>query len=384
MRVLHVITFLAAVRGGPSHSTLAAIGAHLGADDDARATLLATDYRMTASERERVRAALPAAVDLSLHPVFGRHTAAVSPALVRWMAQHVRGYDLVVVRTFMHPLMALAAHMARRARVPYVVTPHGTLSDYTFRHRLSGAKRLYYRAVGGPLVRGAAAVQCTSDTEARELTARDPAAPVRVVPHPFDVGPVPARTPVPGRVLFLSRLDPMKGLDVLLPAFARLRAARPDAHLVLAGSGVADYERGLRREAARLRIADAVSFAGFVQGAAKQALFAEASAFVLPSYRENFGIAVVEAMAAGVPVVVSPGVDIAARIAAAGAGLVAERTPEATADALARLLADADAAEAMGARGRRFVDDAFAPAAVGRQLTALYRDAAGTASSTLA
>ena len=102
-------------------------------------------------------------------------------------------------------------------------------------------------------------------------------------------------------MLFLSRLDTKKGLDLLLQAFARVRGAGQNPALVVAGTGDAAFEAGLRREAARLGIDGDLHWAGFLSGADKLAALADADLFVLPSYSENFGISVVEAMAAGLP-----------------------------------------------------------------------------------
>lgn len=379
MRVLHVLSSVAAVQGGPARSTLAAIRAVHTADPSVTGTLLSTDYRLEPWWEAELRDKLPPAVGLERFPMYGRHTAAFSPGLVGWLRRHVRSYDVVVVRTQLHPLSTAAMWVARAAGVPYVLTPHGTLSTYTFEHRNAAPKRLYFRALDGPLARGAALVQCTTENEAAELVARDPRLTVRVVPHAFEPGPEPRPEPVPGRVVFLSRLDPMKGFNVLLPAMAAVRAARPEAHLVVAGTGTPEYEAHLRAEVARLGLDAAVTFAGFVGGEDKRRALAQAAVFALPSYRENFGIAVVEAMAAGVPVVVSPGVDIGGELARAGAGTVAERTPEAVAQAILALLADPAAARATGQRGRAFVEAAFTPAVVGRKLLDLYHQAASGA-----
>lgn len=377
MRVLHVLPSVAAVQGGPAHSTLAAIRAVAQADPDLHGTLLSTDYRLEPEWEAELRDRLPPTVDLVRFPFYGRHTAGFSPALVRWMHRHVRRFDVAVIRAQMHPLSTAAAWTARRRGVPYVLTPHGTLSHYTFAHRNTRPKRLYYRLAERPLIDAAAAVQCTTSNEARELAERGCRAPIRVVPHPFEPESRPASRAVPGRVLFLSRLDPMKGLDVLLPALAIVSTTVPQAHLLIAGTGAPAYEYHLRAEVQRLGLADRVTFVGFARGDAKRALLAEASVFALPSHRENFGIAVVEALAAGLPAVVSPGVDIGGDLAAAGAGTVAARTPEATAEAIAALLSRPEQARAMGAQGRTFVERAFAPEVVGRQLLHLYREAAG-------
>lgn len=373
MRVLHVITSIAAIQGGPSHSTVAAIAAHLGADPDACATLLSTDYRITEDDQARLSTALGPGVAVHLPALYGRHTAAYSPGLVRWLHRHRRDFDVMVLRTAMHPLMTTAAAIARRAGLPYVLTPHGTLSRYVFEHRLGGAKRAYWRAVESRMVAAAAAVQCTTAEEAAQVGALAPQARTVVIPHPFATPPLSDLAPDRDMVLCLARLDPVKGFDVLLPAFRRVVSARPSTRLVLAGSGAPAYEAHLRSQISAAGLATHVAFAGFVSGRAKADLLASASVFVLPSRKENFGLSVVEAMGAGRPVVISPEVNLAPEVVRAGAGLVVPREPVALASALLRLLDAPSDATSMGIKGAAYVRETLSPAAVGAQLATLYR-----------
>jgi glycosyltransferase involved in cell wall biosynthesis len=118
-------------------------------------------------------------------------------------------------------------------------------------------------------------------------------------------------------VLFLSRLDPKKGLDLLLLALSRLRDHEARPALVVAGSGSEEFELSLRRQAARLGLQDEVLWAGFLDAQERVSALAEADVFVLPSYSENFGVAAVEAMACAVPVVISDQVAISGQVAAA-------------------------------------------------------------------
>jgi len=146
-------------------------------------------------------------------------------------------------------------------------------------------------------------------------------------------------------VTFLGRITEKKGLDILLDALAVMQ--EPGVRLVVAGPDDEGLAAQLRKRAARLGIADRVSFIGPVTDE-KSALLARSAVFVLPSRDENFGIAVVEAMAAGVPVVVTRGVAIHDIVADAGAGIVVERSPNAVADALKRVLDDDDLASSLG------------------------------------
>lgn len=140
------------------------------------------------------------------------------------------------------------------------------------------------------------------------------------------------------QLLFLSRLHPKKQLPLLFEALAQLRQRAPTApwQLQIAGDGDPAYVIELQRHAQRLGLADQVRWHGFVQGDAKTALFHGADWFVLPSAAENFGIAAAEALAYGVPVLLSPGVALAEQVAKAGAGYCVEPTPTELATALAR------------------------------------------------
>ncbi len=148
-------------------------------------------------------------------------------------------------------------------------------------------------------------------------------------------------------------------------------AALPGARLVVAGPDEEGTRSGLEALAAECGAAERVRFVGTVAGADKTALLRAARALVLPSASENFANVVLESMAAGRPVIVTPGVGLAARVEEAGAGLVAEPEPASLRQALERLLADTAAADAMGRRGRRAAA-AFAWPEIARRMEEVY------------
>jgi len=174
--------------------------------------------------------------------------------------------------------------------------------------------------------------------------------------------------------LFLGRLHPKKQPEVALRAFAQ--ACRGDDHaaLVMAGPGEARYVQGLRSLARQLAIEKQVLFTGPLWGPAVREAYRAASVFVLPSWQENFGRAVVEAMAAGCPVVVSDRVDLAPDISAARAGLVTAPTTEATAEALRVLLGDDALREHMGRNGQILVQERFTWERAAGELVGVYED----------
>lgn len=380
MRVLQVLPSIASGSGGPVRSTLAACRALHSVDSEMHTTLATTDQRLGAAWRDLFEGCLPARMEVRVFHAAGRGAFTVSGSLVRWLWAHSAEYDIVVVRALFHPLSSAAAWAARQRRVPYLVVPHGTLSRYTFRHRRSWLKRAYFLLLDRAGLKGAAAVRFTTKAELAGAAVWVSGMRTSVIPHPFEstskanseggsrVGPV----------LFLSRLHPVKGLDVLLPAFQHLRQRLPEVDLVLAGSGSAAYEAKIHGDLERFGLSRNVRMPGFVEADQKDRLISEASVFVLPSVQESFGMAVVEAMAAGLPVVISRGVGIWNEVKEAGAGLVVEREPKALADGLFYLLRHPEDRRRMGANGRELVRASFAPALIGEQLRDLYAEVSAT------
>jgi glycosyltransferase involved in cell wall biosynthesis len=182
-------------------------------------------------------------------------------------------------------------------------------------------------------------------------------------------------------ILFLSRFDRKKGLDLLFEAFARVRQQCPDALLVLAGTGDPALVATLKNNAERLGIAPNVIWAGFLSGDDKWAALTSADVFVLPSYSENFGIALVEALACGCPVVLSDQVGIHREISRAEAGLVTPCRAGELATAILNVLTDAALRRRMSENGVRLARQKFSLEAVSRQLAAAYATACTEAAS---
>lgn len=387
MKVLQVIPSVASRSGGPARSTVENCRAVHRVAPETRFTLATTDLGLEGKWRRTLEDRMPPGTHLRTFSAFGSGAFSFSPRLLSWLRAHVGAHDLLVVRAMLHPISSAAAWAARRAGVPCLVVPHGTLSRYTFEHRRTRLKRLYYRLVESRTLAAAAAIRFTTDAERDDASRLGLAAPQVVIPHPYESrhrDRSGSRLPTGRRhaggagpqVLFLSRIDPKKGLDVLLPAMAELRRELPEARLLLAGSGTEAYERKVHREIETLGLGDTVATPGFLEGDEKKRALASSEVFVLPSRQENFGVAAVEAMDAGLPVVVSRGVGIWREIQRAGAGVVVERTPGAVASALAELLMDPQRRERMGSKGRALVRERFSPEVVGERLVALYRRAA--------
>ncbi|PSR13001.1 glycosyl transferase group 1 [filamentous cyanobacterium CCP3] len=309
----------------------------------------------------------------------------LSVGLLRWLYQHGHEYDLAHIHALFSPLSTAAATVARWRGLPYVLRPLGTLDPADLQKK-KYLKQLYGRGLEAPNIAGAAALHFTSPIEANlshrfGAQTQDWVIPLGV--QPPDVLPLEERQRILAQLgisgqrpllLYLSRLDPKKGLDLLLPALEQLAAQGMDFQLVLAGGNPQDprYEKAVGDRIRASPLGDRTSLTGFVTGPTKAALLGAADLFVLPSYYENFGIAVAEAMAAGVPVVVSKGVYIWPDIAASGSGWVCELSIEGVAQALAEALENSAQRQLRGQQARIYAQNSYEWGAIAQKTLAAY------------
>lgn len=382
MKVLHVMPSIARSFGGPTESLLGYLEA--GRCAGIAADVVAPACGAEDARRFRGRAG---ASEVTTLGAVGRGPLATSPAMLRWLDERAGEYDLVHVHGLLNLVSTLAARRVSKAGRPFVVRPFGTLSRFTFEHRRSSAKRVYFRALDAPALRRAGAVHYTTEEERDEAEwhGLGLAERAHVVPPPWvPTDASPARDAGrPGRaVLFLSRLHPKKGIELLLDAWPLVRRRIPDAELVLAGSGEPDYVARLEARGMHIGGAGAgVRFAGFVAAGAKADAFDRADVFVLPSFHENFGVAVLEAVAAGLPVVVSPDVQLASFVSRHGLGIVSPRETGALADALVDALGDAALRARSAREGPTLVREHFSPETVGAGLATMYEAALSVTSA---
>lgn len=339
------------------------------------------EVRLAATDHGQPEPA-PPGVDLRLFSCrFGPWRWA--PAMGRWLAREAGWADVAHLHTvWTYPTRAAARACARRG-VPYVLRPAGMLEEWSMGRR-AWKKALYARLVESSTIRGASALHWTSGQE-QERSARWAAGqPGLVVPlglPPSAYEDLPPATSFAARIpalqgrrvlLYLGRVHPKKQPEVAIGALSLVRRDLPDTVLVIAGPGEPRYLESLAALADAHGVKGAVHFAGMLRGREVQEAYAGASAFVLPSHQENFGLAAAEAMAAGCPVIVSPEVALAPLVAAHGAGRVAEASVPAVADAMRGLLADEGARRAAGERARALVLQRFTWTAVAAELIRGY------------
>jgi glycosyltransferase involved in cell wall biosynthesis len=377
IRVLHCIPSVWPGSGGPTRAVVEMTRAVHATCPSIVVDVASSDHQLTSAWRDHLVERLPESSSLHIFPESKWLDKGASARMARWLRRVVRDYDVVHIHALFNSLSSSSAWISKWAGVPYIIRPLGTLSPYTFRNRRRLMKRAYFRVLDKPAIENAFAIHFTAPQEAEKASRLKLDVHGTVIPIPFrGEQATPDRRANAPEVLFLARLHPVKGLDLLLPAFARVQAVLPAAQLVIAGTGTPSYENWLRAEASALGISDNVRFTGFVDGETKRNLLKRAAVMCLPSYQENFGVAVVEGLGAGLPVVITKSVDLWPSVQKFRSGIVTESSVEQLADAILQLLTDERMRAEMGGNGIRQVKELYSYAAVGRQLCSLYTDAA--------
>lgn len=342
MNILHVIPSLDPQRGGPMEAVRQLARAAQEWGD--RTAVVSTDAPHAAFLQGNPFDAI------ALGPTANNY--GYSPRLVPWLRTHAREFDAVVVNGLWQYCGLAAWRALRRGPVPYFVFTHGMLDPY-FKQAFPAKhlkKLLYWTIAEYRVLRDARAVLFTCEEErllarqsfrryrAREVvTGLGTAAPSLQRASAMDafLGAYPQMR---GRrlMLFLGRLHEKKGCDLLLSAFADAARRDPRWQLVFAGPCADGLAQRLQAQARALGVTQSICWTGMVEGALKWGALHCAEVFVLPSHQENFGLAVVEALACGTPVLVSNKVNIWREIEADGAGLVEPDTPDGTRALLAR------------------------------------------------
>ena len=371
--ILHVIPSVAPRYGGPS---AAVVGMCRAVREAGCETLIATT---DADGMDRLDVPLGEVTSFEGVPtIFFRRQATEafkwSAPLAAWLRRQAGTFDVVHAHAvFSHAPLA-AARACTAAGVPYILRPLGTLDPWSV-GRKSWRKGAVLRLGAREALHGAAAIHYTTVEEQRLVEQGFPGLPEGVViPVGVDDWEGSARVAGADRpfALVLSRLDGKKRIEWVIDAWHRLTAGGDSAWtLVIAGDGQPAYVDRLRALAASGPGAARIIFRGWVQGDEKRMLLSGASLFLLPSQQENLGIALIEAMASGVPPIVTPGVNLAAEIEAAGAGWSVANDFASVFDGLTRAIRDDTERRARGARARAFAER-FRWPVIGRQLADLY------------
>ena len=384
MKITHVIPYMHPAAGGPPvvvdrlSRELVARGHEVG--------VLTTD--LYAGQDRTWATADQRPYTLDVFPAARGNGYAFSLGLWKAMRTILCQSDVVHLHTLWTFTSLAAARVCRAANIPYVVMPHGMLDPYSM-HRGWLKKQVYGRIFEWPQLRRARGMCYTHQEEQRlatETCARLP--PGYIV----ELGAEPRPDGAPGGlreeflnrypklrgrtvILFLGRVHAKKGLDLLIPAFELVSRRQPDAHLLIVGPGEPAYVDSVRADVARRQLEPQVTFTGLLYGRDKWAAMAASDLFVLPSYQENFGLSVVDAIRSGLPVLLSRRVNLWKDVVEAGAGRDCETSVESVADKLNECLADPVWRTAAAQAGARLLETRFNWKTTAAHLEQIYAEA---------
>jgi len=358
VKILHVIASISPTSGGPVEGIM-----------QQNAALLS--YGVT---REVVSLDLPGAsylkdIPFPVHALgetpgigAGRYSLSrygYSSKLIPWLRMNAQSYDRIIVNGLWNYAGYAASRVLRSMNIPYFVFTHGMLDPWFRQQNLIKHffKQISWLVFEGPMLQDATAVLFTSEEELRCAQGafwgyadyKKEIAKYGIMPPPpladFQCASFSAALPaLRGRkyLLFMSRIHPKKGCDIIINAFSRIADIYPDIDLVIAGPDQVGWARELQDLTQKMGIAKRVHWPGMLVGDEKWGALRSAEAMLLPSHGENFGVVIAEALSCGTPVLISNRVNIWREVDSVRAGLVCDNTQQAFGATLEAFLKQSD------------------------------------------
>jgi len=297
-----------------------------------------------------------------------------SPAMKRWLFEETRSHKVELIHN--HSLWMMPnvypGWVARTYNIPYIVSPRDTLSAWSM---LSGSKMkpLFWSLVQRPALAETTCFHATAQSEREDIRFIGFKQPIAVVPNGIDIPILPPKSFFDLRtLLFISRIHPQKGLDILLPAWREVQDRFPEWQLRIVGPDNVGYLAKMQGFASKLKL-KRIEFCGALYGKEKIQAYRDAELFVLPTYSENFGMVVAEALAAGTPAIVSKGAPWEG-LQIHNAGRWIEIGLDPLVAALEKMLScSSDDLLKMGQRGRLWMEKDFSWRNIGHQMAMTYR-----------
>lgn len=363
MRFIHIVPAIAEEASGPSYSVIRLCQSLVEQGQDV--TLAVLDWAPLPAPPPFLKTFL-----LGIGPRrLGR-----SPWMKRWLAETVQVGTVGVIHN--HSLWMMPnvypGWVAGRHGVPLMVSPRGTLSEWAMQSG-SVVKRVFWPLVQKPALTATTCFHATAESEYEDIRRMGFVQPVAIIPNGIDI---PDLLPKPlgesRTLLFLGRIHPIKGINVLLRAWQVVMTRFPDWDLRIVGPDNGGYLAQMRALAAQLRL-ERVAFPGVLYGEEKLCAYREASLFVLPTHSENFGMTVAEALAAGTPAIVSKGAPWGG-LEQQGAGWWIDIGVDPLVACLEEALSRSpESLVEMGQRGRNWMEAEFSWTRVGQQMVETYR-----------
>jgi glycosyltransferase involved in cell wall biosynthesis len=329
MKILHIIPSIDKIYGGPAETVVSMVDYLNRNHNDV--DLLSTSSFGSNIETVDISRIQNKVTLLPRNDIFLRQYI---PSLRNWLNDHIYEFRLIHIHSFFNYMSHVAMTCARRHKVPYVLRPAGMLGAYDLKKKML-LKKFWINFLDNKNLGSASAFHATSIIEKKELEEKFPLTLVANIPHGIHLPKLTFKNKINTKeinLLFLSRLNKKKNIPSILKAVSRASAMGINIKLKIAGEpnpGDREYRTYLQKMSQDLDVQNFVEFCGFLSGKSKEEAFKWADVFILPSFDENFGVAVMEALSFSVPVIVSPQVALSQEIREFGGGWVTdERSPQ--------------------------------------------------------
>ena len=379
MKVLQVVPSLAPEWGGPVKVVNELAGA---------LEVIGVSSEIISAQGRRVGNPETVTNDIPIHlfetgPI-ARLWTAHTPGLKKTLARKIPDFDLVHIQELWHYPGYIASKIARSRNVPYIVTIHGELNEWNLQQKRL-KKQIYMTAIQRGILQKSAALHAITQAESNRIRQLEIETPVAMIPngiHTEEFENLPDRSQFVSRypelenrliVLFLGRIQQKKGLDILAQAFGNLVRTRHDVRLVVAGP---DEDNTLTEVKTILKSQGALEkavFPGMLTGEQKLEALSAADIFALTSYSEGFSVALLEALSAGLPLVITDECNFP-EVGDSRAGFVVRPNDSETASALMSLLDSADLRREMSENARRLVRSNYTWERIAKKMFTLYEN----------
>ncbi len=387
MKILQIIPSISLVYGGPSQMILG-LSKTL-AENGENVTIITTNSNGDTGQKPLdVPLQIPLKQDgytIIYFPCSPFRRYKFSLDLLLWLNRNCANYDVAHIHALFSPVTTLAASICRLKGLPYLLRPLGTLDPLDLQKKRL-LKQIYGNLLEKPNLQGAAKIHFTSEQEAKishkfGVETQDLVIPLGVniaenlpvLNSTRDNLSIPQGVPL---ILFMSRIEPKKGLDLLIPALENLLTEGLDFHFVLAGNNPQDvnFETKIKEQIRKSKLNNVTTITGFIGGEMKVGLLQDADLFVLPSYYENFGIAVAEALIYQTPVVISNQVYIWEDIKNYDAGWVSNCNISDLTLQLKLALGDANIRKQKGENGVKLAKEKYSWKAIAQSMITVYNE----------
>lgn len=308
-------------------------------------------------------------------------------SLIRWLFHNIQEYDIVYTISIFSLVVQASHWICQIKKVPYVVNPQGMLEPWALAYK-AWKKQLFYRLLTKPSLQRASAIFTSASSEAKNIKSLSIKTAIFTIPnginrHEFELMPSPEvfyaqfpHTRNKSLIIFLGRIDPKKGLDLLAEAFAKVYSLYPNVHLIVAGQDNIGFLSTAQSYFKKRNCLQAVTFTGMLSGTVKHSALTAASLYVAPSYSEGFSMSILEGMASGLPCIFTTGCNFPEAETAHAAKIVGISAEEIE-DALLYYLRNPDQAKELGNRARGYILGEYTWDSIATKMVKLYRTVLG-------